>query len=987
MEHYNQVDHNYLNLINRSSTFWKIRLELLDHWENTIDAIERDIDNGNSGSISCNNEQGTHKSCTITLTNVDKKYTPDENNPFWFNRKFRLYIGIQDNKKTEKRIEDFYWAGKRTIFDGDTYWFAKGVFITQSVQCDSVNKIVTISGVDKYAQLDGTLNVLQADEMETVFKIGANVRKVVTDILMLDMGNGLPLDPIEPIIDPEIAVQYLYKEFTLSAGQYYGDFLNELATSFGCEIFYDNIGRLTIRKSFTDDVAYWNAFKAPSHEFENGYKGYIEPQESANLNGVNKIIVQTENIETPNASYTAINHNPRSPLCYDKIGGRTLPENGGVITINAGDLYQDDRTAEYMVMKRCKDYAEYRLMKETCTALEISFGCPMYPHINEGDIITITDRDFKLDHDTFIVNSATFNLGDLTTQLQVVNTQYLNTDINSSVDIISQNLSRGVMIGYKITDATGITPFSMELTPYTETFISASGYDADNHFITFYRDGYEAIAWINQWDGSVSPIGYESYNPGFDCTLFAQWVNIEDKIFRIEVKNCDSGTLSLRTIDRTVSSQTKRRDVLERIKSGTRYYYYYGRGQQNDVVTIPTDGDLVLEHVLIDYPEVGGSYYDPVISNIIDIITQCSSSVNNGVGYSVKLPDVLTSCYEFIRHNMSGLNYTSFTFGSQIDTLGVHSFLNGCSNLQTVDFNNDNELTVWFSTSSYNNIMAGCSNLSYLSANNIIKFQRSSGSNILGFGDSSTLPTINFPCGFFIEYSDLFKDCSTNQSRTIILGDRLVKENSYCNISNSTAFENINAVNTDFKFNDITLSSGNLLNMAKIKSLTIDGDVNLSSSASRSVSFISSGSVANSTISIGGHFFIAYGAVCFAGESGFSELNFNNYVDYQYSSSISGSLTFVVGCANLTTVRFYNRLDFGSDTNEHITFICGNPLLTDVYFYNSTFVLPSTAGAFAGNNENFTIHGIANSAVQTFAESRGITFVAITDTELAEAGL
>lgn len=981
MEFYNQTNHRYFNVINRPITHWRIKVELLDHYENTIDAIERDLDNGNSGNVSCNNEQGSRKTCSLTLTNLEEKYTPDENNPFWFNRKFRLYIGVVDNEN-----EDDY------SLNYDTYWFAKGVFIAESVSCDSINRTVSISAVDKYAQLDGTLNVLQADEMNTVFEQGSSVEKVINDILMLDIGNGFPLDPIEPIVDTDIAQQTLYKEYTLSAGQYYGDFLNELATSFGCEIFYDNIGRLTLRRSFTDDVAYWNAFKAPSHEFEYSQQGYMSPQETAKLNGVNKIIVQTENVESPNASYTAINHNPQSPLCYDKIGGRTLPENGGIITINAGDLDQDNRTAEYMVMKRCKDYAEYRLMKETCTALEVSFNCPMYPHINEGDIVTITDKDFKLDHDTFIVNSISFNFGDLTTQIQVVNTQYLNTDINAAVDVIARGINKPVTIEYKIVGGTGVFPSPTELPAGTVTFITTSGYDTENHFITFYKDDahpeyYETTTWVNTFDGSTCPVGYETYNPGFDSILFPIWENVEDKILRIEVKDCNEGTLSLRTIDRAANSQTKRREVLERVKAGTRYYYYYGRGQQNDVVTIPTDGDLVLEHVLIDYPDASTAYYYPILINIVDIITQCSSSVNNGVGYSVKLPDVLTKFYRHSDIDMYGLKYTNFTFGNQIQELNIDDFLCSSPNLEKVDFNNNNELSMNFISSGYN-IVASCPNLNYLSANNIVIIYRLSGSYNLEFGNSSSLPSMNFPHGISMEYTNFFRGNSTNESRLVTLGDRSVDENSYCYMHNSNAFYYINAVNTDFKFNNIQLDQGSLFtNSAKMKSLTVDGWANISSTASKTASFLVGCTVSDPTISVGDYFLIGFGGMAFVGSSGFTQLIFNNYVDYHYSSSVNSSVTFIVGCANLTTVRFYGRVNFGTDTNESITFIVANSSLTDVYFYNSTFVMPSTATAFVSNNANFTIHGIANSAVQTFAESKGIPFVAITDVELAEAGL
>lgn len=1017
MDFYNKVSHEYLNIINRPITHWKIRMELLDHYENTIGAIERDIDNGNSGSITCNYEQGTRKSCTITLSNIDEKYTPDENNPFWFNRKFRLYIGLTDDRKVDKRIEDFYWAGAQRLFDGDMYWFAKGVYITQNIKCDSVNHIVTISGVDKYAQLDGTLNVLQADEMDTVFRYGSNVRRVVSDILMLDMGNRLPLDPIEPIIDTDIAKEYLYKEFTLSAGQYYGDFLNELASSFGCEVFYDNLGRFTMRRAFTDDVAYWNAFKAPSHEFKYGVQGYMDPQEDVDLNGVNKIIVQTENIETPNASYVAINHNPRSPLCYDKIGARTLPENGGIVTINAGDIEQDNRTAEYMVMKRCKEYAEYRLMKETCTAIEISFNCPMFPHLNEGDIISVTDKHFNLDRDTFIVNSITFDLGSLTTQMQVVNTQYLNTDIDISPDIITHEVyDRRTGIEYKITGGTGITPSSMILEPETEKFVTASGYDVNNHFDTFYKDGYEATLWINQYNGNSYPIGFEAYNPYFDSVLFPLWESTDDKLFKIVIKNCNSGVWNMWAIN-----TAGKKEILESVKIGTRKYYFYGRGQNNYFLPIPTDGDLTLEHVFLGYSELTKDQYNFTIERIISILGECGhGGVNGGVGYSVKLPDVLSDYSRFINtSNLGGVTYTSFTLGRKAEQLGVKSFLTGASNLEEFYFNNENELTIKFNaqtSGSNESMLTVCPQLFYISAINKVVIERNLGTNELNFGGGSALPSMYFPNGISMNYVQFFIGCQTAASRRISLGIKTENADSVCSLYQSNALHGINAQNVDIAFNNLNLDQSGLFSGANMKSLTIDGYLILSSMPNKTSSFLVGATLQSGVLTIQGNTRINYGGTYFVSISILSQLTFIGKMTFGFSSLYNHSLTLITYCSDLTTinfndlvefdggfsdksvsfitsnqsltrVNFYSKVDLNLGTDENSSALSGNPSLTDVYFYNEELTLPDTISAFTGNNEDFKIHGIANSSVQTIAESRGIPFVAITAEELAEAGL
>ena len=971
------MDHKYLNLINRPFTFWKIRLELLDHYENTIDAIERDIDSGNSASISCNNEQGIHKSCTITLANVNEKYTPDENNPFWFNRKFRLYIGIQDDKKTEEGIE------KRTIFDGDTYWFAKGVFIAQSVQCDSVNKIVTISGVDKYAQLDGTLNVLQADEMETVFQINSNVKRVVTDILMLDMGNGLPLDPIEPIIDPNIATELLYKEYTLSAGQYYGDFLNELVTSFGCEIYYDNIGRLTIRRSFTDDVAYWNAFKAPSHEFENGGLGYFEPQETANLNGVNKIIVRTENIETPNASFTAINHNPQSPLCYDKIGGRTLPENGGIITINAGDIYQDNHDAMYWVTKRCKDYAEYRLMQETCTALEISFNCPMCPHINEGDIVTITDKQFNLDHDTFIVNSISFDLGNLTTQLQVVNTQYLNTDINALGDLGATGyVEVTYMIGYRITNATGITPSSTELREVDQTFATASGYDEINHFVTFYRDDYEISEWIDNVSGNTFPVGAEAQNPRRDCTLEPVWLALPtDNVFEIQIKDCAAGIYAYPTLDRTSATIEKAHDILERIDVGTRKYYLYGRGQRNDSVSIAVEGDVTFKHM------IWGNYgsitaYAQLGSFMAQIIKSCSN-LSEGTGYSVTLPNSLQD-YDFsnVGNNMNLLKYTSIKFGDVRTIVVGNNWLNGCANLELLEFNNVGDLQISCNNDTTITILNNNSRISQIKAIGKVSFV-SSFSMIVG-NNTTTRPTpsLYFPNGLSLKHITFYSKSSTTNAISV----EIATSSGSLNLVDSKFLQQNNIPNCNILLGEVE-SGGGFLKNATIKSLTFNGNVSVLANYNDcdfiyGTKYSTAGTVIfNQNVVVAGGGYFIYNT------------NTISTIDFKGTFALTRYLTYNVNanilCNNtsLSRINFYNSVSIASNASKTQNFIVNNALLTDIYFYNSSLVLPSDVAAFTGNNVNLTIHGIANSSVQTIAESRGIPFVALTSQELSEAGL
>ena len=117
-------------------------------------------------------------------------------------------------------------------------------------------------------------------------------------------------------------------------------------------------------------------------------------------------------------------------------------------------------------------------------------------------------------------------------------------------------------------------------------------------------------------------------------------------------------------------------------------------------------------------------------------------------------------------------------------------------------------------------------------------------------------------------------------------------------------------------------------------------------------------------------------------------LNFKNDFAYYSDPTYGVTLQCIVGCVSLQRVNFYGGVSFNStNTTVNQIFLCGNAALTDVYFYSETFYMPPNISAFQGNNADFKIHGIAGSAVETYANNRNLTFVALTDAEIAEAGV
>lgn len=374
---------------------YRFKIEFLDHWERAHAEIVSDVSDDTHYSININKEQGVRRTCTCTFIDRTGQYLPSVNSFFWYNKKFKLYTGVTDGD--------------------DTYWFAQGVFITSNAS--SERHLVTINGIDKYGFMDGTLNVrmmFETYKIEAQSKIGELIRET----LMLEIGNGLPLDPIEPLIDGELEQAVTMAEIQLDPGRYIGDILSEISSMIGADIYYDVNGRLNVRRKFNDDVPFYYIYRGAWWHFVDVHENYIQPSVNYELDGVNYIIVSTDNTEGEVYSYTAVNDNPDSPVAISKVGYRGDKDNP-ITYIPIGDTtYVTDPT------EKCRQYAEYLLFQKSCPSLAISFSAPMMPHLDVGEIITITDEFFGYSNTSFLVQSITSNGVDAM-NLSVVNIQWL----------------------------------------------------------------------------------------------------------------------------------------------------------------------------------------------------------------------------------------------------------------------------------------------------------------------------------------------------------------------------------------------------------------------------------------------------------------------------------------------------------------------------------------------------------------------------------
>lgn len=380
MEYYNTYTSSYLEVLKQTRRVYKIKVEILDHWEKVIAEITRFISETDKGQININYQQGTRCSCDLTLSDVNKQFLPSENSWFWYNRKFKLYIGIVNTR------------------NHDVYWWSKGVYITTEASCEQ--RTVHITGTDKFAIWDGTLGSAMTD-VSIQYPVGTTIRQAIQDTLMLDMGNGKPLDPIEPHIDMGYNLYLTQQDLVIDSNAYIGEFFTELASSYSADVYYDFDGNFCFEKLYNDVRVSGYRFLAPQWEYDFRKSFYCNPNVTYDFSGKNVVTVSTNATKIENVSHTSYNYNPHSPLRVDAIGNRMM-ENQELTYV-----FCTPKIMEY----RCKQYADYLLLQTTMSGATINFNSPIIPHIDVNKTISITDKYFNYEKQLFVIQSLTIPLG------------------------------------------------------------------------------------------------------------------------------------------------------------------------------------------------------------------------------------------------------------------------------------------------------------------------------------------------------------------------------------------------------------------------------------------------------------------------------------------------------------------------------------------------------------------------------------------------
>jgi hypothetical protein len=347
---------DYLQFMDTSSVFPIIaRFEFLNHDETAYASFSAEVTGGN---LSVNRANGVRRSCNINVHNIYNTFTP---NPltFWINQKFKLYLGYRIN--------------------GEDYFISQGVFGLSDPQTihEKSAKEAVITGIDKFAFLDGQLNGI----LDATYSIplGTSVINAIKSVLITSAVN----DPVSPllIVGSDTTPYTIYKEF----GKTYKDVVLELNKIISHNMFYDTDGRFNclpdVPNSQKDSKWFFNTNSIIYQGITQQYK-FNE--------AYNVVMVTGDNVNGNIATGIAINNDPTSPLSVFRIGRKLAPP----ITDTVIDTDQ-----------RAQDRASYEIKRYASLSSVATIKCIPLFHLEVDQIITVTDEHENLDNERFLINS------------------------------------------------------------------------------------------------------------------------------------------------------------------------------------------------------------------------------------------------------------------------------------------------------------------------------------------------------------------------------------------------------------------------------------------------------------------------------------------------------------------------------------------------------------------------------------------------------
>lgn len=359
------------NIIKNATLKNHYRLSILNPDESVKTIIpEEDILSG--GSFNENYQNGQRRSISVTLFNEFKRYTPSING-IWSNVRFSYDVGIE-------------------MLNGSIVWFRKGVYVVTAATPTHIpgEKNVSLELSDKFSLFEGASGTL---EMSYTIPVGTIIEDALVDILNLHMGNGERFDIKPMIYHSSFNGKKTQATISKEAGSNYGEIISELCTQLNAEYFYDVEGNFNVVpiNDVTNDVD-----KPIIDDLYAEDGDFSSDNLSFSFNDIiNRVYVIGSTVNGYLYQATAVNDDPSSPLCYQRIGYRTAsPINDTNIT---SDVLAQDR-------------ADYELRQKLILKTSVSIDTPLNPFYIVNNITRLTDEFFGIQQQEFIIQSISWSI-------------------------------------------------------------------------------------------------------------------------------------------------------------------------------------------------------------------------------------------------------------------------------------------------------------------------------------------------------------------------------------------------------------------------------------------------------------------------------------------------------------------------------------------------------------------------------------------------
>ena len=358
------------------------KIELLNKEDDTlIGEITHAIEDG-SGSISISNQDGARRSASFTLNNYQNQW-----------QEYFKYLSIGQRFKVSLGYD----------MDGEIIWFPQGVFVYSdpTLQSEGSNKVISISGNDKWALLDGTAGGI----LDATFQVeaGTSMGKFINDTLKLDIVK----DYVTPNIDSSVFDAKTTYDIVHSAGETIADVILEVAANLSCYAYYDENGVFTMRPFDYDEVL------SPVYEYTYNDINYISATKTLPINKIyNSVLIVSDNMQSGGVPVVAMLDNNDVTDINSVINGATRKVYN--VTDNIAGIYNQ---------KQADERARYELKKVACMQTNISLTSTPLFHLKENEVVTVTDPYLGCNGERFLISGINFSIGtDSSATLDLVKT-------------------------------------------------------------------------------------------------------------------------------------------------------------------------------------------------------------------------------------------------------------------------------------------------------------------------------------------------------------------------------------------------------------------------------------------------------------------------------------------------------------------------------------------------------------------------------------